>query len=603
MNISDISAMLANQAQSVAQYLLPEGKKISAEWCVGSINGDPGKSLRVHLTGSKAGVWKDFSVDGLGGDLIDLWRECRGLRTNGEAMREAAEWLGVSMSAPRFEPKASQTFQTPKVKPSAIRPDAMAFFESRGLTKETVKLFKIGQERDKILFPYIDDEGTLTLCKTRSISAKEFALTSGGCRPILFGWQAVIPNQRSIVITEGELDAMSIRQLGVSAVSVPFGGGTGQKQAWIEHEFERLERYECIFLALDMDDVGRAATAEIASRIGMERCRIVKLPEKDPNACLMAGMTSDELLKVLAKAQSHDPDELKTVEDFREDIIASLDPNIPEAGFKTPWHDKNGELRFRPSEVTVVAGASSHGKSEAVGHIAVDAISQGEKLCVASLEAKPKAWIRNVLFQAAGTTKPTNEYANACLDWLAEGLMVFDCLNTAKIDRLLEVFAYARRRYGVTFFIIDNMTTLNVALDDYEGQRVLMSRLTDFAKKYEVHLFLVVHIGKAGGEDAPPGKNDIRGSSAITDLADTVITWWRNRKKEQLLRGNDLSAEDRQKLEEKGDVVMTCVKQRASGKEPQVSLFWDDSSHRFLPYPNWKPVEYVRFIRGIASNA
>lgn len=604
MNITDISAMLANQATSVVQYLLPEGKRISAEWCVGSTNGEPGKSLRVHLTGPKAGVWKDFSVDGCGGDLIDLWRETHGLRSNGEAMREAAQWLGVSLDGPRFEPKASQTFAKPKVKAEALGDSALTFLTSRGLTAETLRLFKIRQDKGKILFPYFDDEGTLTLCKTRGITEKSFFLTESGCKPILFGWQAVIPNQRSIVITEGELDAMSIRQLGVSALSVPFGGGTGQKQAWIEHEFDRLTQFDCIFLALDMDEVGRAAAGEISERLGVERCRIVELPQKDPNACLMAGMTSDDLLKILAKAKTRDPSELKTVDDFRSDIIASLDPNLHEPGFKTPWHDKNGDVLFRPGEVTVIAGASSHGKSEAVGHMAVDAISQGEKICVASLEAKPKNWIRNVLYQTAGTTKPTNEYAHACLDWLANSLMVFDCVNTAKVDRLLEVFSYARRRYGITFFIIDNMTTLNVGIDDYEGQRVLLSRLTDFAKSHEVHVFLVVHIGKgngkSGGEDHPPGKNDIRGSTAITDLADTVITWWRNRKKEQALANPELDPEDRNAFEKQGDVVFSCVKQRASGKEPRVSLFWDGSSHRFLPYPNWKPIEYVKFIREAA---
>lgn len=602
MNISDISAMLANQAQSVAQYLLPDGKKISAEWCVGSVGGEPGKSLRVHLTGSKAGVWKDFSDDSKGGDLIDLWREIRSLRSNGEAMREAADWLGVSLEGPRFEPKVSRDYQKPKVKSESLKGSPMDFLIGRGLTSETLKLFRIGQQGDRILFPYFDDEGVLTLCKTRSISEKAFALTNAGCKPILFGWQAVIPDMRSIVITEGEIDAMSIRQLGVSALSVPFGGGKGSKQDWIEHEFDRLQQFDCIFLAMDMDEVGKAATAEISERLGMDRCRIVHLPQKDPNACLMAGMTPQDLLGLLSKAKSHDPSELKTVEDFRDDIIASLDPNLPEVGFKTPWHDKNGDVRFRPAEVTVFAGASSHGKSEAVGYIAVDAISQGEKICVASMEAKPKMWIKNVLYQTAGTILPTTEYAHACLDWLSRSLMVFDCINVAKVDRMLEVFAYARKRYGITFFIIDNMTALNIGIDDYEGQRVLMSRLTDFAKHHDVHVFLVVHIGKLSGEDKPPEKLSVRGSSAITDLADTVITWWRNRKKERALQNPELAPEDREKLEKQGDVVFSCVKQRATGKEPMVSLFWDENSHRFLPYPNWKHVEYVRFIRGVAAN-
>ena len=75
MNISELAAMLADQAESVCLKLLPGGKREGAEWCVGSVNGEPGKSLKVRLSGSKRGIWSDFAT-GESGDLVDLWREC-----------------------------------------------------------------------------------------------------------------------------------------------------------------------------------------------------------------------------------------------------------------------------------------------------------------------------------------------------------------------------------------------------------------------------------------------------------------------------------------------------------------------------------------------
>lgn len=608
MNISDISQMLANNTQAVAQYLLPQGQKISAEWCVGSISGEKGKSLRIHLTGPKAGVWSDFSIDGCGGDLIDLWREVRNLPNNGDAMREAAAWLGVKLDAPRFEPKAEKVFSKPQLKPKMLGEEALDFFRSRHISDETIKLFKVVQSNDAIVFPFFDGLGSkeVAFCKFRKISAKEM-WASKDSKPILFGWQAINDSDRSVVLTEGEIDALTVRQYGFNALSIPFGGGNGAKQAWIEHEFDRLEQFDTVYLALDMDEVGKVAAHEIAERIGPLRCRFVELPHKDPNACLMAGMSKKEFAEVIRKAKSKDPSELKTVDDFREEILSLIEDGEVEKGFKTPWHDKNDELRFRRGEVTVIAGASSHGKSEGVGHMTVHAIHQGEKVCVASLEAKPRNWIRNVLFQTAGTVIPTRQYADACLSWLGQSLMVFDCINTAKVDRMLEVFTYARRRYGVTLFVIDNMTTLNVGIDDYEAQRQLMSKLTDFAKSHDVHVFLVVHIGKGNskhsGEERPPEKNDIRGSTSISDLADTVVTWWRNRAKERMLLDPETPPEKLEEMKKQGDVVVSCVKQRATGKEPQVKLFWDEKSHRFLPYPDWKKVEYVRFIREVVNCA
>ena len=62
-DIKQISEMLAKRAQDVCEWLLPNGKRKAQEWCVGSVNGDAGDSLRVNL-GGKAGLWKDFADEG-----------------------------------------------------------------------------------------------------------------------------------------------------------------------------------------------------------------------------------------------------------------------------------------------------------------------------------------------------------------------------------------------------------------------------------------------------------------------------------------------------------------------------------------------------------
>ncbi|KAF0118906.1 MAG: hypothetical protein FD149_394 [Rhodospirillaceae bacterium] len=82
-----------------------------------------------------------------------------------------------------------------------------------------------------------------------------------------------------MTITEGEIDAMTAAEYGWPALSLPFGGGTGAKQAWIESEYERLLRFETIYLALDMDREGEAAAlgrsepAWAATAAGMWPCQ------------------------------------------------------------------------------------------------------------------------------------------------------------------------------------------------------------------------------------------------------------------------------------------------------------------------------------------
>ena len=92
MNAAELSQRMASDAAAIAQYLLPNGKRKAGEWMAGSINGEEGQSLSVRLTGTKAGVWKDFA-SGEAGDLLDLWAACRS-QSIGEAIREAKQYLG-----------------------------------------------------------------------------------------------------------------------------------------------------------------------------------------------------------------------------------------------------------------------------------------------------------------------------------------------------------------------------------------------------------------------------------------------------------------------------------------------------------------------------
>ncbi len=69
----EIATMLAERIDAVVEYLLPNGVRHNNEWCVGSMAGEAGQSLKIRLVGAKVGVWKDFASNESGGDLLDLW--------------------------------------------------------------------------------------------------------------------------------------------------------------------------------------------------------------------------------------------------------------------------------------------------------------------------------------------------------------------------------------------------------------------------------------------------------------------------------------------------------------------------------------------------
>jgi AAA domain-containing protein len=100
-----IAVALAERIEDLCRTLLPNGKRRGNEWCVGSINGEAGDSLRIRLSGEKAGVWCDFADESDRGDALDLVEAVRNCSTI-DAMDWARSWLGwPQREVPREKPK------------------------------------------------------------------------------------------------------------------------------------------------------------------------------------------------------------------------------------------------------------------------------------------------------------------------------------------------------------------------------------------------------------------------------------------------------------------------------------------------------------------
>jgi phage/plasmid primase-like uncharacterized protein len=122
MNAGEISRLLAQNIDALVRELLPNGHKEGPEWRCGSVAGEPGNSLGVHLAGSKAGVWSDFACGG-GGDALHLIAAVHG-RDLKEAWVWAHRWLGLEEGEPapkRKQPSAAKRKSTEDDKPERWR--------------------------------------------------------------------------------------------------------------------------------------------------------------------------------------------------------------------------------------------------------------------------------------------------------------------------------------------------------------------------------------------------------------------------------------------------------------------------------------------------
>jgi twinkle protein len=579
-DILTVKRMLADRAQSVAEMLLPNGRKEGQEWRAGSVGGEKGQSLGVHLHGNKAGIWQDFAT-GESGDLLDLWVAVRGGSLL-QALDAARDWLGVSRPEAYREPK--KTYQRPP-KPACRAPEGRVrdyLRDARNIPQKIIDAYKVAESGDDIIFPFLLPDGTLALAKARK--AEDGARpkpTAADCEPVLFGWQAIPATAREVVITEGEIDALSWAAYGHPALSVPFGGGKGGKQNWIESEFERLERFEKIFISTDMDKPGDEAAAEIVGRLGRHRCYRVSLPHKDANECLVSGIPAATMHAALAEARALDPDGLRRPYDYEGKVIHLFWPAHGEPeGYRLPYGKLADKLFFRPSELTLWSGAAGSGKSQIISDCVPAWIKQGSRICLASLEMKGEQTLRRMVKQTSGVDRPTPQHIPRVLGYLDSGLLLYERVGKAGVGPLLEVFDYARAKYGCDQFVIDSLMRLGIAQDDYNGQEKAVFQMVDWTIANAVHLHLVAHSRKGEKGQGAPETEDIKGAMEIGANAFNILTVWRNRRHEEELQAAKTEV-DRADLNEKPGVILNVAKQRNGDFEGKVGLWFDQATYRY----------------------
>lgn len=597
MNAHELSQRLSDSAPSVAQHLLPKGKKSAGEWKAGSVAGEEGQSLSVRLTGAKRGLWKDFATDE-GGDLLDLWAAARSL-TMAEAMAEAKAYLGVRDEAPKRE---RPTYKRPaRPTAQAAKSAARDWLLGRGLTEDTLSDFKIAEQirdgKTYAVFPYLRD-GELVNVKYRNVAEKRDMRQEAGAEPCLFGWHLIKPRERTVAITEGEIDAMTLHQCGIPALSVNAGAGNHQ---WIENDWERLERFSEILVCFDDDEAGQKASREVVQRLGIERCKPVKFGAKDANQWLQDGASGEDFLAKIREARPVDPDELVSISGFVSSVKGLLYP-AAEQQHHDPQLFIGGRYQevfeFRPREVTVWTGINGHGKSLALNQVMLGLMMQGERVCVFSGELPPLRQAHRLVRQATGLQRPSPAFIDATAAWVNDRMWLFNVVGNATMARLIEVFRYGAKRYGITHFVIDSLMKTDVQSDGpgfITAQSKAMNVITEFANAFNAHVHLVAHPRKTKDESDAPGKMDVGGAGVITNAADNVFTVWSARR--------DENAEP----DEKADALIELQKQRNGDVQHQKFWLWFDRPSQQYCGSARRPTQFVPFepaapyVSGVAA--
>lgn len=266
---------------------------------------------------------------------------------------------------------------------------------------------------------------------------------------------------------------------------------------------------------------------------------------------------------------------------FAEDLDAEFAPR--NAG-KRPPHmlsTKLGKgLEFKPGELTVWAGYSGHKKSMFVGQVVLDLCVQRERSLIASFEMRPSRTLARMVRQASGISEPSARMRGEFLRWTNGRLWLFDHMGRISGDEMGAVCSYFANELDGQHIVIDSMMMVCKSEEHIDEQKQFLTDLCRITKETGVHIHLVAHCRKGGaeGETRPPTKQDVRGSAAIVDQADNVITVWANKPK---AAGLEKDGTD-EKFLSQPDALISVEKQRNGKFEGKYSLWFDEASMRFM---------------------
>ena len=405
--------------------------------------------------------------------------------------------------------------------------------EKRGISRMTAMKMKIlvNKKNNALFIPLQEKEGELVGVKYRTADKKIWA--EANSKLVLFNYLQV-KNCDDIIITEGEIDCLTLSEIGIENVcSVPSGTNNFD---WIEYHWEFLKSRNSITLAFDNDEAGHKAFFEASKRLGYSKIKTIDLKQhNDINDFFLEEGSIDTFEMIQNSKMMEIPNVVEGSE-----IIAD-DGEVEAISFGCGVLDKMMS-GMKYNEVTVWSGTPGSGKSTLVNNFTANLLEQDEKVFVYSGEfscTKYKRWLLNIICKKEKLIVKTNKFNNEELAFCPKGeelkinnmlkdrLYIYDSNSTAQETELLDVMLEVRNRYNVRVFVLDNLMTVNLngaEENKWDNQKYFIQKLHEFAVQNNVAVHLVAHPKKLEKHKLDDySMYDISGSSDIPNLVDNIV--------------------------------------------------------------------------------
>ncbi|XP_059072802.1 twinkle homolog protein, chloroplastic/mitochondrial isoform X2 [Cryptomeria japonica] len=462
--------------------------------------------------------------------------------------------------------KARQHFTEANLHLQQVSVEICEYFMERGISLETLRRNGVMQRFHKpvIAFTYRKN-GVMVNCKYRDLQKRFWQEKLG--EKIPYGLDD-IKGARDIIIVEGEIDKLSMEEAGYkNCISVPDGAPSkvsvkdlpppeqDKKYEYLWKFREYFDQARHIILATDADEPGQALAAELARRLGQERCWRVTWPQitqdklcKDANEVLMH-LGPQALKEAIENAELYPIRGLFKFSNYYNEINSYYQNCMEnELSVSTGWAKLDELYQVVPGELTIVTGVPNSGKSEWIDALLCNLNHhQGWKFALCSMENKVadharkllEKHIRKPFFNVKyGSSLPrinTDELEEG-KQWLNKTFYLIRCEDDVipSIKWAIDLAKTAVLRHGIHGLVLDpyNEFDHQRAPSQTETEYVseVLTMVKRFAQSHNCHVWFVAHPRQLQNwKGDPPNIYEISGSSHFINKCDNAIVIHRNR--------------------------------------------------------------------------
>jgi twinkle protein len=412
----------------------------------------------------------------------------------------------------------------------------------RGITEETCRVwnYRVGQYNGHWvqIAEYCNDQGQPVAQKLR-FPDKEFTFIGEPKKAGLFGAHLWRDKGKKIVITEGEIDALTVSQLQGNkwpVVSVPNGAQGAAKT--IRQHADWLEQFDQVIFMFDDDEPGREAAKECAALLSPGKAAIARIPGyKDANEAHQAGQGA-KVIDAIWGAKEYRPDGVVSIDELFETAFTETATGIP-----WPWKALTEKTHgIRSKELYAFGGGVGCGKSEVFKEIAIHLNQLGHKVGYLAFEEPPGHSTKVIVgkmvgkrLHVPGVTAPKKDI-DAAKKKLSGMFHFFDHFGAMDYETVKQRIRYMVIGLGCKHIFLDHLTALAASLDDERrGLDKMMADLSALTQQLDFTLYFISHLATPEGKPHEEGgrvmEKHFRGSRAIAQWSHFMFGIERDKQK------------------------------------------------------------------------